>query len=146
MNHDSLNKLGRGSQKEPSCQVILKSVQWCLTRRFLNFFLFRYIGKISPTPWQPCFLTNHDCLYNLGRGSPKQHSSQVILKLVMGYVTRRILKFSMQIYTKNKPHPLWGPWFLTYHESLNNLGRRSPKQHSCQVTLNSVQLFLTRRF
>ena len=46
---------------------------------------------ISPTPWQPCFLTNHDCLYNLGRGSPEQHSSQVILKLVMGYVTRRIL-------------------------------------------------------
>ena len=36
--------------------------------------------------------------------------------------------------------------FLTYHEGLNNLGRRSPKQHSCQVTMNSIQRFLTRRF
>ena len=57
------------------------------------------------------FLTNHDCLYNLGRGSPKQHSSQVILKLVMGYVTSGILKFSMQIYTKNKPRPLAAMFF-----------------------------------
>ena len=37
-------------------------------------------------------------------------------------------------------------YVLTYHEGLNNLGRGSPKQHSCQVTLNLVQCFLTRGF
>ena len=32
-----LNNLCRGSPKKHSCQVILKSVHWFLTRRFLNF-------------------------------------------------------------------------------------------------------------
>ena len=46
---------------------------------------------------------------------------------------------------ENKPHPP-GAMFFMYHEGLNNLGRGSPKQHSCQVTLNSVQQFLKRKF
>ena len=29
------------------------------------------IGKISPAPWQPCFLTNPNGLNNLGRGLHK---------------------------------------------------------------------------
>ena len=98
-------------------------------------FLFRYIGKISPATSSHVFLTNHDCLNNLGRGSPKLHSCQVILKSVRWFLTRRILKFSIQIYTKNKPSPPPPPppppamaaMFLTYHEGVNNLGRRSPK-------------------
>ena len=36
-NHDGLNNLGRRLQKKHSCHVILKSVQWFLTRRFLIF-------------------------------------------------------------------------------------------------------------
>ena len=36
------------------------------------------IGKISPTPWRPCFLNNHDGLINLGRGSARAHFCQVI--------------------------------------------------------------------
>ena len=37
MNHDGLNNLSIGSQKEHFCEVILKSVRWFLTRRFLEF-------------------------------------------------------------------------------------------------------------
>ena len=41
MNHDGLNNLGRRLQKKHSCRVILKLVQWFLTRRFLKFILRR---------------------------------------------------------------------------------------------------------
>ena len=137
MNHDYLNNLGRGSPWKHFCQVIMKSVQWFLTRRFFKFsikiyrenkprplaamffdkskwleqswyritkgtflqnyiaidpvvsdkkiflsFLYRYIGKISPAPWWPCFLTNPNGLNNLGRGSPKEHFCKIIWKSV----------------------------------------------------------------
>ena len=88
-NHDGLNNLGGISSKEHYCRVRLKSVQWFLNRRL--FKLSRYIGKISPDPPPPpppsfthwrqrfffffCFfLTNHNGLNNLSRGSPKEHS------------------------------------------------------------------------
>ena len=56
-------------------------------------FLCRYIGKISPAPWRPCFLTNPNVLNNLGRGSPKEHFCKIILKLVQWFLTSRFFKF-----------------------------------------------------
>ena len=56
-------------------------------------FLYKYIGKISHAPWQPCVLTNHDGLNNLGRGSPKERFCQIILKLVQWFLMRRFLNF-----------------------------------------------------
>ena len=58
-----------------------------------KIFLAFYIntGKINATPWQPCFLTNHN-LNNLGRGSPKEHFYQVILKLVQWLLTRKFFQ------------------------------------------------------
>ena len=50
-------------------------------------------------------------------------------------------------YIAIKPYPLTAIFFfLTNHDSLKKLGRGSPKEHSCQVKLKSVQWFLTRRF
>ena len=74
-------------------------------------FLYRYIGKISPAPWQPCFLTNHDGLNNLGRRLQKKHSCRFILKSVQWFLTRRFLKFSIQIYRENKPRHLAATFF-----------------------------------
>ena len=75
----------------------LKSVHWFLRRRFLKFSI--------------CFLTNQNYLNNLGRGSPKEHSCQVILKSVQWFLTRRFLKFFISIYRENKPHPLAAMFF-----------------------------------
>ena len=125
--HDYLNNLARGSPRKHFCQVIMKSVQWFLTRKF---FVYRYIGKISPAPWRPCFLMNHDCLNNLDRGLHKKRSCNVILKSVQSFLTRRSLKVSI--------------FFLTNHDGLNNLGKGSPRKHFCQVILKLVQCFLTR--
>ena len=90
-NPNGLNNLCTGSPKEHFCKIIWKSVQWFRTRRFLKFSI-RYIGKISPAPWWPCFLTNPNGLNNLGRGSPKEHFCKIILKSVQWFRTRRFLK------------------------------------------------------
>ena len=150
MNHDYLNNLGKGSPWKHFCQVIMKLVQWFLTRRFFKFsikiyrenkprplvamffdkskwleqswyritketflqnyiaigpvvsdekiflsFLYRYIGKISPAPWRPCFLTNPHGLKNLGTESPKEHFCKIIWKSVQWFLTRRFFKFSI---------------------------------------------------
>ena len=47
-NHDGLNNLARGSPKEHFCQIILKSVNWFLTRRFLKIFSFGCHSKWIP--------------------------------------------------------------------------------------------------
>ena len=201
-NPNGLNNLGRGSPKEHFCKIILKSVQWFRTRRFLKVFyidyivknktcplaamffdeskcleqswyritkgtflqnyieigpvvsdkkifssfLYRYIGKISPAPWWPCFLTNPNGLNNLGRGSPKEHFCKIILKSVQWFRTRRFLKvFYIDYIGKISPAP-WRPCFLTNPNVLNNLGTGSPKEHFCKIILKSVQWFRPRRF
>ena len=145
-NPNGLNNLGTGSPKEHFCKIIWKSVQWFLTRRVFLSFLYRYIGKISPAPWWPCFLTNPNGLNNLDRGSPKEHFCKIILKSVQWFRTRRFLKvFYIDYIGKISPAP-WRPCFLTNPNVLNNLGRGSPKEHFCKIILKSVQWFRTRRF
>ena len=60
---------------------------------FKVFYIDNYIGKISPAPWRPCFLTNPNGLNNLGRRSPKEHFCKIILKSVQWFWTRRLFKF-----------------------------------------------------
>ena len=76
--------LERRSPKEQFCQVILKLVQWFLTKRFLSV-LYSYIGKISPTPQRPYFLTNQDSLNKLGRVPPKEHSCKLYWNQFCGF-------------------------------------------------------------
>ena len=92
-NPNGLNNLGRGSPKEHFCKIILKSVQWFLASRFFKVFYIDYIGKRSPAPWRPCFLTNPNGLNNLRRGSPKEHFCKIIWKSAQWFLTRRFFKF-----------------------------------------------------
>ena len=55
---------------------------------FKVFYIDTYIGKISPAPWQPYFLTNLNVLNNLGRGSLKEHFCKIIWKSVQWFGTR----------------------------------------------------------
>ena len=54
-----------------------------------KIFLYRYIRKISPTPWRPRVFTNPNGLYNLGRGSSKEHFYKIIWKAAQWFLTRR---------------------------------------------------------
>ena len=116
-------------------------------KKIFKVFYIDYIGKISPAPWRPCFLTNPNVLNNLGRGSPKEHFCKIILKSVQWFRTRKkIFKvFYIDYIGKISPAP-WRPGFLTNPNVLNNLGRGSPKEHFCKIILKSLQWFRTRRF
>ena len=62
-------------------------------KKIFKVFYIDYIGKISPAPWRPCFLTNPNGLNSLGRGSPKEHFCKNICKSVHWFLTRRFFKF-----------------------------------------------------
>ena len=68
-------------------------VQWFLMRIFKVFYID--VGKKAPHSGVHVFLKNHDSLNNLGRGSPKKHFCQIILKSVQRFLTRRFFKFSI---------------------------------------------------
>ena len=81
-------------------------------KKIFKSFLYRYIGKISPAPWWPCFLTNPNGLNNLGTGSPKEHFCKIILKSVQQFRTRRFLKvFYIHYIGKISPVPLAAMFF-----------------------------------
>ena len=59
------------------------------------------------------------------------------MKSVQWFLTRRVLKFSIQINKENKPGPL-AAIFFTNHDGLNNLDRGLHKKHSCNVEIGPV--------
>ena len=71
------NTFWKGSSKEHSCEIILKSDQPFLRRRFLKNCLKNSISL----PWQPEFLMESNSVNNFWRGPPKEHSCQVWSKL-----------------------------------------------------------------
>ena len=58
-------------------------------KKIFQVFYKKIIGKISPAPWRPCFLTNPNGLNNLGKESPKEHFCKIILQSVQLFLTRR---------------------------------------------------------
>ena len=100
---------------------------------FKVFYIDTYIGKISPAPWRPCFLTNPNGLNNLGKGSPKLYGNRSSgLGQDDFYIFLYIGKIS--------PAP-WRPCFLTNPNDSNNLGRGSLKEHFYKIIWKSVQWF-----
>ena len=82
------NKFWKGAPNEHSCEIILKSDQPFLRRRFFKNYL-----KISISlPWQPEFLMESNSVNNFWRGPPKEHSCQVWSKLAQRFGRRRCLK------------------------------------------------------
>ena len=99
-----------------------------------------HIGKRGPRPWRPCFSTDRNYLYNFGRGSPKEHLCEIILKSNQWFLTRRFLKFALKF-------PLFGPFWplcATDRNHLYNFERGSPKEHPCEVSSNLIQWFQRR--
>ena len=79
---------------------------------------------------------NHDGVNNLGRGSPKKHFRQIILKSVHLFLTKKIFKV---FYTDLQGIPQAAMFFFTNNDGLNNLGRGSPKEHIYHIIFKSVQ-------
>ena len=114
-------------------------------KKIFKVFYIVNIGKISPAPWRPCFLTNPNGLNKLGRGSPKKHFCKINGNRSSGFRQEDFLSFLYRYIWKISPAP-WRPYLLTKPNGLNNLSRKSPKEQFCKIILKSVQWFLTRRF
>ena len=93
-NPNGLNNLGRGYQRKISAKLYGNRSSGFWQEDFQSL-LYRYIVKISPAPWWPCFLTNLNGSNNLGRGSSKKHFCKIIWESVKWFLTRRFLKFSI---------------------------------------------------
>ena len=82
------NNFWKRSPKEHSCEIISKSDQWFLRRRFFKNCLKNSILL----PWQPEFLMESNSVNIFWRGPPKEHSYQVWSKLAQGFGRRRCLQ------------------------------------------------------
>ena len=149
----SYNNFGRPLVPDDSCKDSAPRHPR-LWRRFLKVFtIYVHGGHLGST--------DHDHFSNLSFPHPKEAPHEIWAKLAQRLQRRSHLKMLMdggKVITiahpeqrsgelkKKKVPPPWRPWFLTYHDGLNNLGRKLQKKHSCRVILKSVQWFLTRRF
>ena len=61
-------------------------------KKIFKVFYIDYIGKISPAPWRPCFLTNPNGLNNLGKGSPKEQFCKIIFEIGPVVSDKKIVK------------------------------------------------------
>ena len=61
-------------------------------KKIFKVFYIVYIGKLSPAPWRPCFLTNPNGLNNLGRGSLKEHFLQNYIEIGSVVSNKKIFK------------------------------------------------------
>ena len=72
MERNHFSNFGRGSSKEHSCEIILKSAHWPWGDVILQVFLFLPLVAICSGE------RNH--FSNFGMGSSKEHSCEIILK------------------------------------------------------------------
>ena len=86
-------------------------------------------GTRSPHSPEPCLWTDQNFANNFRKGSPKEHSCEIILKSDQPFLRRRFFKNYLKI-SISLP---WQPEFLMESNSVNNFWRGPPKEHSCQV-------------
>ena len=131
------NNFWKGSPKEHSCEIISKSDQRFY---FLRISSCPYSAR-SPHSPEPCLGTDQNFANNFWKGSPKEHSCEIILKSDQWFLRRRFFKN----YLKNSISLPWQPEFLMESNSVNNFWRGFPKEHSCQVWSKLAQRFGRRR-
>ena len=106
---------------------------------FLRISSCPYSARSSHSP-EPCLWTDQNFTNNFWKGSPKEHSCEIILKS-----DQRFLRRFFKNYLKNSISLLWQPEFLMESNSVNNFWRGPPKEHSCQVWSKLAQWFVRRR-
>ena len=78
-------------------------------------------------------LAERNHLGNFGRGSPKEHSCEIISKFIQW--PRRRCRFKVILFL--------APVAILFSgaKPLGNFGRGSPKEHSCKIISNSIHRF-----
>ena len=95
----------------------------------------------SPHSPEPYCWADQNFANNFWKGSPKEHSCEIISKSDQRFQRRRFLKNCL----KNSILLPWQPEFLMESNTVNNFWRGPPKEHSCQVWSKLAQWFGRRR-
>ena len=91
------NNFWKGSPKEHSCEIISKSDRQFRRRRFFkNFFVSLYSAR-SPNSSEPCFWADQNFANKFLKGSPKEHSCEIISKSEQRFRRRFFKNFFMFI-------------------------------------------------
>ena len=133
------NNFWKGSPKEDSCEIISKSDQRFRRRFFKNFFMSICCKK--PPFTRTMFMDGSKFRKQFWKGSPKEHSCEIISKSDQQFRRRTFFKNYLKI-SISLP---WQPEFLMESNSIKNFWRGPPKEHSCQVWSKLAQRFGRRR-
>ena len=105
---------------------------------FLRISSYPYSARSSHSP-EPCLWTDQNFAYNFLKGSPKEHSSEIISKSDQQFREDflRISSCSYSARSSHSPEPcLW-----TDQNFANKFWKGSPKENSCQIISKSDQQF-----
>ena len=84
----------------------------------------------SPHSPQPCLWTDKNFAKNFWKGSPKEHSCEIISKSHQQFRKRRFFKnFFMSLYSARSPHSS-EPYFWADQNFANKFWKGPPKEHS----------------
>ena len=109
---------------------------------FLRISSCPYSAKSHHLP-EPCLYTDQNFVNNFWKGSPKQHTCEIIPNSDQLYWWRRILKnFFQSIECKVSPPP--EAMFFDDQNFTNNFWKGSPKEKSCEFISKSDQQFQRR--
>ena len=98
----------------------------------------------KPRPRWPCFLLDQNFFKESIRSPPKKQSYQIIVKSIESLWRRRFFKFHYMLYSENFPHPR-RPCFFVGSIFFKESTRGSPKEHSYQITMKSIEALWRRR-
>ena len=100
----------------------------------------------SPHSPEPCLWMDHNFASNFWKGSPKEHSCEIISKSDKQFRRRRFFKnFFMSLCSARSPISS-EPCFWADQNFRNKFWKGSPKEHSCKIISKSDQQFQRRRF
>ena len=112
---------------------------------FLRISSCSYSAR-SPHSPEPCLWMDQNFTNNFWKGSPKEHSCEIISKSDLQFRKRRFFKnFFMSLYSARSPNSS-KPCFWADQNFANKFWKGLPKEHSCKIISKSDQRFWRRRF
>ena len=133
-----------GPPKEHSYQITMKYIEPLWGRRIFKVSLYNAIVKISPAHGGHVFCWIKISKRNLKEVHPRNIPTKLQWNPSSHYGEEEFLKFHYMLYCENKPRPR-RPCFLLDHNFFNESKRTSPKEHSYQITIKSIEPLWRKR-
>ena len=136
----------KGSPKEHSCEIISKSDQRFLRRRFFkNFFMSVYVQK-APIHQSHVYGRIKILRTHFKKGHTRNIPVKLFQNLTCGFGEEFFLTISSSCPNSARSPHSPEPCLWTDQNFANKFWKGSPKEHSCEIIIKSDQRFLRRFF